>query len=677
MNRFVKNKKLAFTLAEMMVILAIFSTIAAASLPVITARNALDNSDSATSGVAIEPWYANSSYNGLGYYNKSSALAKTNAVMFGGQVTADAYSIGYPQLSIKDNYGNVSGAIGNHIAFLKNLGGTTYAAGQIMMGNRGDNAIAIGANAIARVTSNFRSNKTVAIGSYAFSLYNNNTGDNNVAIGNRTNTGRLKNSIAIGNEACADRQNLAVCIGSGRNAAATYGVTIGQSAGSSTGNGSVSIGNYAGLYTYGDDRINIGTNAGWDYSDGGIIKSSMINIGTKAGYDTAVDGYNIAIGNNAASQASIGPSNASLSNGLFIGQGAGNSFGGCGSPVVIGSFAGYDFNFNRGESPVIIGCRAAYAYTRATISGSSVVGPVIIGRDVFMRSGGTISGQPDVIIGNYSVSGSYNTNLTGSVFIGDYIAMHSRNMQNTVCIGTYACTGQGNNGANGQYDVRITPYGYYNNSSDKQLRSGTSHIGFLQSVDAFSLNSTHKTRLFSTTSKYSNMVISPVLDSSRVASSSIILYAQNVYGPSATFDTLSDKRLKENIRPAKYGLNDIRKINIYEYKLKDAPVKTPQIGVIAQEMQKVIPEGVTKDEKGYLSVVADWLVFPMVNAIKELDKSVITLKGNLISYVKEYNLLVSRVCALDKEIKILERENKSLARDINKAYKKAKNAERR
>ena len=53
------HKKLAFTLAEMMVILALFSAISAATLPVITARNAVDNSDMATNGFSIEPWYAN------------------------------------------------------------------------------------------------------------------------------------------------------------------------------------------------------------------------------------------------------------------------------------------------------------------------------------------------------------------------------------------------------------------------------------------------------------------------------------------------------------------------------------------------------------------------------------------------------------------------------------------
>ena len=138
MNRFFRNKKtIAFTLAEMMVILALFSTIAAATLPVITAKNTLDV-DSAINGSTIEPWYANSAYNGIGYYNSYSSMANTNAVMVGGQVTEDAATIGYPQLIIKDNYGIIShdseANVGNHIVFLKNHGGTTFAAGSIRMG---------------------------------------------------------------------------------------------------------------------------------------------------------------------------------------------------------------------------------------------------------------------------------------------------------------------------------------------------------------------------------------------------------------------------------------------------------------------------------------------------------------------------------------------------------------
>ena len=341
--------------------------------------------------------------------------------------------------------------------------------------------------------------------------------------------------------------------------------------------------------------------------------------------------------------------------------------------VVIGSYAGYGYNY-KNVVPILIGDYAGASLSNTGnnpyLNTSNTYYPVIIGTKSFaMSPSPPKNSPPDVAIGNYAAgTAGSGGDLYGSVFIGTYSGYRG-NKINSVCIGSYTCT---------TYDeklnsvVRIAPYGYYYVNS-KTLGEYASHIGMPTMIE--NLDSANKEKFLG--NSYSNMLITPAITNSDLATSSILFYANTVYGPSTTFTSFSDKRLKENIKPAKYGLNDIKKINIYEYNLKDESIKKRQIGVIAQEMKEVIPEGVKQLPSGYYTVSADWLIFPMVNAIKELDKTFVSLKSDLTKYFNEYIVLVSRVKTLENEVKTLERENKSLTKEVSIAYKKAKLAERR
>ena len=57
----------------------------------------------------------------------------------------------------------------------------------------------------------------------------------------------------------------------------------------------------------------------------------------------------------------------------------------------------------------------------------------------------------------------------------------------------------------------------------------------------------------------------------------------------------SDRRLKENINPLKYGLDDLLKLNpvSYDWRINE---RSSDIGVIAQEVKEIIPEVVTQSE---------------------------------------------------------------------------------
>jgi hypothetical protein len=99
---------------------------------------------------------------------------------------------------------------------------------------------------------------------------------------------------------------------------------------------------------------------------------------------------------------------------------------------------------------------------------------------------------------------------------------------------------------------------------------------------------------------------------------------------SASWSTTSDRRLKKNIVDNTEGLDKITAIRVrnFEYKLPEevtelepesaVPNTGVQLGVIAQELQAVLPDCVKEETTGVLSVDPDNLTWYMINAIKEL-----------------------------------------------------------
>jgi hypothetical protein len=53
------------------------------------------------------------------------------------------------------------------------------------------------------------------------------------------------------------------------------------------------------------------------------------------------------------------------------------------------------------------------------------------------------------------------------------------------------------------------------------------------------------------------------------------------------------------------------------------------VGFGAQSLQKVVPEAVTKNNNGYLMVNNDPILWTMLNAIKEQQKEIEQLKGQV------------------------------------------------
>src|SRR5574344_341304 len=129
----------------------------------------------------------------------------------------------------------------------------------------------------------------------------------------------------------------------------------------------------------------------------------------------------------------------------------------------------------------------------------------------------------------------------------------------------------------------------------------------------------------------------------------------------------SDRRLKNIKGKSNSGLEQIRKIQTYEYTFKKDKTKEPHVGVIAQELQKIFPNAVKADKskQKYLSIRLEDMFYAMLNSIKELDKIVQNIEKKLIENDKINN-------QQSKQIKLLENQNKDILKRLNRLEKKVK-----
>jgi hypothetical protein len=93
----------------------------------------------------------------------------------------------------------------------------------------------------------------------------------------------------------------------------------------------------------------------------------------------------------------------------------------------------------------------------------------------------------------------------------------------------------------------------------------------------------------------------------------------------------SDRNLKNINGNFTRGLSEILQLSpvAYNYKVNNTmelPSDKEYIGLIAQEVEQVIPEAVEEMESGYLSVNNDPIIWTMLNAIKEQQQTIEELK---------------------------------------------------
>ena len=97
----------------------------------------------------------------------------------------------------------------------------------------------------------------------------------------------------------------------------------------------------------------------------------------------------------------------------------------------------------------------------------------------------------------------------------------------------------------------------------------------------------------------------------------------------------SDRRLKENIKPIEHAIDKVERINGVNFDWKELDEesiknihgnKGHDIGVIAQEIEKVLPDAVTTRESGYKAVNYEKIIPLLIEAIKEQQIQIDQLK---------------------------------------------------
>tara|TARA_B110000444_G_C18379321_1_gene384080 strand:- start:46 stop:516 length:471 start_codon:yes stop_codon:yes gene_type:complete len=103
-------------------------------------------------------------------------------------------------------------------------------------------------------------------------------------------------------------------------------------------------------------------------------------------------------------------------------------------------------------------------------------------------------------------------------------------------------------------------------------------------------------------------------------------YKLHVFGTIAAEDSdiiafaSSDIRFKNNIVPIKNPLEKLKKINGYTFVWKESehhPNKGNDLGVIAQEIEKILPEVTSTRQNGYKAVRYEKLTPFLISCIKE------------------------------------------------------------
>ena len=120
----------------------------------------------------------------------------------------------------------------------------------------------------------------------------------------------------------------------------------------------------------------------------------------------------------------------------------------------------------------------------------------------------------------------------------------------------------------------------------------------------------------------------------------------------------SDRRMKNVGKAFVSGLDAIKKLEVFNYTYKKDKSKTPHVGVIAQDLQKIFPNAVTKGEDGFLRIRMEEMFYALVNAVKELDEKIEKLQNQEVATLK------NRVAQLEKENKAFEKRLAELEKKI-------------
>ncbi|WP_157678744.1 tail fiber domain-containing protein [Bdellovibrio bacteriovorus] len=144
------------------------------------------------------------------------------------------------------------------------------------------------------------------------------------------------------------------------------------------------------------------------------------------------------------------------------------------------------------------------------------------------------------------------------------------------------------------------------------------------------------------------------------------MHVNGTVAGTAAYVNTSDERLKKNISVIPGALEKILRLNgvYFDWRQDEYPEwnfeQRHDVGVLAQEVEKVFPEAVRTDEKGYKAVAYSKLVPPLIEATKEIN-------GKCEMNVAQIRDLQDKVTVLQKENEELKKRLSAIEEKLNGA----------
>lgn len=586
-----KRNKSAYTIAEVMIVLLILTVIFAAFAPIITKRKL----SSYKSSNAI--WNKYNETKGFDAYFDPSNTKNTGTAFFGVK---------------PDSYGAVTST-------LTPLSRVVIRSGPVTSGNKLQRQIQfrfgrLSGNAAEKKYGKFAGTwlmdrQNVLLGGAYPNI--DNTPDNieardNVAIGYQS-MNALKNAqgnTALGLSALSEnisgKYNTAIGYNAGSTLQADYNTYIGAGAGEkASGSRNTAVGYQAGYNNSGSVNVFVGANAGrtgsGSYNVGigydalrSVSGNYNVAIGTGALKNLTTGSYNTAIGYNACSEVTTGSHKTCI--GYNSGPGANTQT----------SYMSATGSWSRGQTVSDYLGSKTDNLERTYIGGR----PYNYGGDAVMEIH-NVGGTNSNLINNPGVKSNTTTVINGNLIV------RGRTMM-TIGNKLWSFVEVDPKGSSAEHSM-----GYYSNNN----------VGTILAGNQQDYTVCYDTKV--------NTGILPV----------------KLKGGVCLDSTSSDRRLKNIGTRSLAGLKELNQLKIYDYTFKNDKSKHSQIGVMAQDLQKVFPNSVFEGPDGYLRIRWDEMFFASINAIKELDRKIVNL--------------VNRATKVETQIAKLEQENISLKTQVN------------
>ena len=324
--------------------------------------------------------------------------------------------------------------------------------------------------------------------------------------------------------------------------------------------------------------------------------SGSTAIGYLAGRDNAAENL-IAIGyyagylNEGAENTFIGTSsgnhNTTGHDNTFVGRLSGRSNVTDSYNTFVGSSSGYS---NTGSYNTFVGYHAGYN----TSGGYNAFFGAEAGND-------NTTGDYNVFMGRSA--GQSNTSGDANTFLG-YRAGYQND---TACCNLFLGRSAGQTHTTGSYNTFVGHYAGYNNTT------GIGNVFIGRSAGYYE---TGDNKLYIHNSNSSEPLVLGDFNARTVV-------IHGAFRATASYST-SDRRWKQNISPLESSLEKVSSLQgvTYEWKRDAFPEagfeKGKHIGLVAQDVEKALPELVSEDEDGYKGVSYTKLTAVLVEAIKEL-----------------------------------------------------------